>query len=287
MKFGTYYAYWEQEWSADYVPYCAKVANLGFDILEVAAGGLVEMDDAALKTLRESAARAGVELTACIGLPADCDVASADETVRAAGLAYLERIIQAMKKAGIRKLGGIIYAYWPCDYTKPVDKPAARRQSLKSVRQTADFAREHGVTLMLEIVNRFEHFLLNDAAEAVVFLREVDRDNVKIMLDAFHMNIEEDHLGDAIRLAGKDLGHFHIGECNRKVPGRGHMPWNEMGQALRDIGYEGAVVMEPFVRQGGTVGGDIKVWRDLSDDAALDEDIRQALVFVKKHFRGA
>lgn len=157
------------------------------------------------------------------------------------------------------------------------------------MKQQKDLARNHGVVLMAEVVNRFEHFLLNSAEEACRFVKEIDKDNVRVMLDTFHMNIEEDFLGEAIRSTGDLLGHFHIGECNRKVPGQGHMPWDEIGQALRDIHYQGDVVMEPFVRMGGTVGREIKVWRDLSnnaDDAKLDADIQQALSFTKEKFIG-
>ena len=101
---------------------------------------------------------------------------------------------------------------------------------------------------------------------------------VYIMLDSFHMNIEEDSFREAILTAGSKLGHFHIGEANRKVPGSGRLPWKEMADALKEIGYDGTIVMEPFVRPGGRVGSDIKVWRDLSngaDDAKLDADIRE------------
>ncbi|CAB3808727.1 D-psicose 3-epimerase [Paraburkholderia ultramafica] len=80
------------------------------------------------------------------------------------------------------------------------------------------------------------------------------------------------------------LGHFHTGENNRRVPGKGRIPWHEVGLALRDIKYAGAVVMEPFVKTGGTIGSDIKVWRDLSegaDEAKMDEDARGALAFSR------
>jgi len=287
MKFGTYFAYWEQEWSADFPYYCEKVSRLGFDVLEVGAGALKEMSDSQLLELKKVAENANIKLTACIGLPMNCDVSSADEKVRSDGIVLVEKIIVSMEKAGIEKLGGIIYAYWPCDYSQPVDKLAVRARSIDSVKEIADFAAKHGVMLLLEVVNRFEHFLLNSAEEAVAFVKEIGKENVKVLLDCFHMNIEEDSMGDAIRFAGKYLGHFHIGECNRKVPGKGHMPWDEMGQALHDIGYEGAVVMEPFVRMGGTVGSDIKVWRDLSgnaDEAMLDNDIAGALKFIKSKF---
>jgi D-psicose/D-tagatose/L-ribulose 3-epimerase len=287
MKFGTYFAYWEQEWDADYPYYCDKVARLGFDILELGAGALADMSDAELARVKSAAKTAGISLTGCIGLPAAFDVSSDDKSVRDNGIGLLKRILTAMGKIEATVLGGIIYAYWPVDYSKPVDKPGVRARAIDSLLRTADFAAENGVSLVLETVNRFEHFLINTSEEAVQLVKDVNHPNIKVMLDCFHMNIEEDFLGDAIRTAGKYLGHFHIGECNRKVPGKGHMPWDEMGEALRGIGYDGGVVMEPFVKTGGTVGSDIKVWRDLSggaDEKKMDEDIAEALRFVRSKF---
>jgi D-psicose/D-tagatose/L-ribulose 3-epimerase len=289
MKFGTYFAYWEQEWNADYPYYCGKVAGLGFDILELGAGALADMSAAELAKIKSAAHDAGISLTGCVGLPAQYDVSSADKTTRDRGVDFLKKMLDALAAVEATVLGGIIYAYWPVDYSKPVDKPAARARSIESMLRIADYARDRGVLLVLETVNRFEQFLINTSEEAVGLVKDINHPNVKVMLDCFHMNIEEDFLGDAIRTAGKYLGHFHIGECNRKVPGKGHMPWDEMGRALRDIGYEGGVVMEPFVKTGGTVGSDIKVWRDLSenaDGAKMDADIAEALRFVRSKFAG-
>lgn len=86
----------------------------------------------------------------------------------------------------------------------------------------------------MEVLNRFESHILNTSEEGVKFVTEVGMDNVKVMLDTFHMNIEESSIGDAIRHAGKHLGHFHTGECNRMVPGKGRTPWREIGDALRE-----------------------------------------------------
>lgn len=289
MRFGTYFAYWEQEWRGDYPAYCGKVASLGFDVLEVSAVGLMEMTKNELDDLKRIAADNGIALTAGIGFPPDKDMSSADPEVRKAGLDLMASLLPVLEQVGINKVGGVIFASWPCDYRKPVDKHGAWIRAVGGMRASADLARNHGVVLMAEVVNRFEHFLLNSAEEACRFVKEIDKDNVRVMLDTFHMNIEEDFLGEAIRSTGDLLGHFHIGECNRKVPGQGHMPWDEIGQALRDIHYQGDVVMEPFVRMGGTVGREIKVWRDLSnnaDDAKLDADIQQALSFTKEKFIG-
>lgn len=177
-----------------------------------------------------------------------------------------------------------LYSYWPVDYSKTIDKVADRARGIDGIRSIADFARNLGIDLCLEVLNRFENHVLNTAAEGVSFVEEVGKPNVKVMLDTFHMNIEEDSFGAAIRTAGQHLGHFHIGENNRRVPGKGHTPWHEIAEALYDVGYQGTVVMEPFVKTGGTIGRDIRVWRDLSDganEARLDEDARAALQFCR------
>ena len=168
-----------------------------------------------------------------------------------------------------------------------MDKEAQWARGVESVKKLGSVASSLGIDFCLEVVNRFETHILNTAEEGMRYLKDVDCDSVKLLLDTFHMNIEEDNLADAIRLAGDKLGHLHVGEGNRKLPGTGHLPWNEMGKALNEIGFSGGVVMEPFVKMGGKVGEDIKVWRDLSgnaDEAKMDADIKTSLEFLKKAF---
>jgi D-psicose/D-tagatose/L-ribulose 3-epimerase len=133
----------------------------------------------------------------------------------------------------------------------------------------------------MEVVNRFEQFIMNTADEAVAYIEAVGSPNARVMLDTFHMNIEEDFIDDAIVKTGDRLGHLHIGENNRMPPGYGHIPWTEIGAALRRIHYQGYVVMEPFLMPGGQVGRDIKVFRDLSVGLDLDEEARKALQFMR------
>ena len=98
------------------------------------------------------------------------------------------------------------------------------------------------------------------------------------------MNIEEDNIGDAIRLAGDKLGSFHTGDNNRRCPGRGHIDFDEVFKALSDIQYQGRIVSEPFVQMGGEVGRDIKVWRNLesAEEEHLDEEAKYLLAFEKE-----
>ena len=106
--------------------------------------------------------------------------------------------------------------------------------------------------------------------------------NIKVELDTFHMNIEENSFAEAIEKTGDMIGHVHIGENNRRPPGTGCLPWDEIFGALRKIGYEGRIVMEPFVLTGGEVGRDVSLWREIMPpDTNLDAAAKQALEFVR------
>ena len=289
MKYGIYFAYWEKEWNADQKSYISRVKKLGFDVLEISCAMLKEISTQELMEMKKMAADAGITLTAGYGPGANENLASANEDIVKNAVAFYTDILKKLEILDIHTLGGGIYSYWPVDYTKPIDKAGDWERSVKNVRTVGKIAGECGVDYCLEVLNRFEGYLLNTCAECKAFVEQVDVPAVKIMLDTFHMNIEEDSMVEAILLAGDRLGHFHVGENNRRLPGKGGMPWYEIGSALRAIGYDKNIVMEPFVRNGGGVGSDIKVWRDLSKgatDEMLDQDAAASVAFLKYVFSG-
>lgn len=289
MKYGIYFAYWTKEWAVDYKTYVDKVAALGFDVLEISCAALsnVYVKDEQLYDLKEYAKEKGLVLTAGYGPTKEQNLCSEDEGTVKRAMDFFKNLLPKLQKMDIKILGGGLYSYWPVDYSKPVNKEADWERAVKNIRELSKTAQECDVTLGMEVLNRYEGYMLNTCKEALRFVDEVGSDYVKVMLDTFHMNIEEDNIGAAIRLAGNKLGHLHLGEQNRRVPGQGSLPWNEIGQALRDIRYEGAAVMEPFVMRGGTIGKEIKVWRDMVPDLseeALDKDAKAALQYVRHVF---
>ena len=212
MKYGIYFAYWEKEWAAEQIRYISKVKKLGFDILEISCAMLKDISDEKLKELRHEAKAEGVILTAGYGPNASENLASADPEVVKHAIAFYTDILKKLEILDIHTLGGGIYSYWPVDYSKPIDKSGDWARSVENVRRVGKIAGECGVDYCLEVLNRFEGYLLNTCAECKKFVEEVDVDAVKIMLDTFHMNIEEDSMIEAILLAGDKLGHFHVGE---------------------------------------------------------------------------
>ena len=287
MKHGIYYAYWEDMWGADYIPYIEKVARLGFDFLEIGCAPVNDFPIQTLKDLRKCAEDNGIYLTGGYGPSAAYNMASDDPAVVRAAKEFYYELFRRFEILDIHHIGGGVYSYWPVDYTKPIDKEGDWARSVENVREVARHAADSGVNFCLEILNRFEGYLLNTCAEGVKFVEEVGEKNVYVMLDTFHMNIEEDDMAAAIRLAGDKLGHFHTGECNRRVPGKGRTPWREIGAALREIGFTGGCCMEPFVKMGGEVGRDIRIWHNMYDDlseAKLDKDAADALKFQRYMF---
>ena len=199
--------------------------------------------------MKKMAEDAGVMLTAGYGPNAKENLGSSDPEVVKNAIAFYTDILKKLEILDIHTIGGGIYSYWPVDYSKPIDKAGDWARSVANVRTVGKIAGECGVEYCLEVLNRFEGYLLNTCAEAKQFVEEVDVPAVKIMLDTFHMNIEEDEYG-----RGDPAGRRHVSATSMSVrttavlPGQGrHARGIRSACALRAIGYHKNLVMEPFV----------------------------------------
>jgi len=278
---GMHYGYWTQYWGSEPLQFVKRAKKCGFDILEANAPKVARMSDAERDVLKGAIAEAGLSLTYSIGMTADMDLVSQDAATRQKGIAFLQQVARTMKYMGGTVLAGINYSSWPRKLLPDEDKQILTDRAIEGVREAIKAAEDNGVIFCVEVVNRFEQFIMNTAAEGIAFAERVGSPNCKILLDTFHMNIEEDSLRGSIVEAGNWLGHFHLGETNRRPPGRGRIPWREIFGALREINYQGAVVMEPFLVPGGEVGRDISVYRDLLGSADLDEEAARSVQFVR------
>lgn len=286
-KFGIFMNFWEHKWSADHIYYINKVADLGYDILEFQAQPLLDMTDEKCRSIKAEADRRGIELTYSLGLDPKYDIASEDPEIRGNGIKYISNILKKISIMNGKLFSGVNYAGWGAPSYIVNDKMSMNERSVKSMKEIIKTAEDNGITFCVEAVNRFESALINTAKEALAYVKLVESPNMGVHLDTYHMNIEEFSIGDAIRLAGKELKHFHTGENNRTAPGRGHIDWREIAKALKDIKYQGRIVSEPFLMMGGEVGRDIKVWRDFISDKTekgLDNEAKYLLEFSKKIF---
>lgn len=292
-KFGIFMNFWENDWMADHIKYIKKAATIGFDILEFQAQPLLEMSNDRLNEIKSAAEEYGIELTYSLGLDKKYDISSCDEAVRLGGIKYLSDIMDKVHYMGGKIISGVSYAGWGVPAGE-FTREKLLEKSILSMKELVKKAEEYDITYAVEAVNRFEGVVLNTAEQAVDYVKQVGSKKMGVLLDTYHMNIEENNIGDAIRCAGDLLVGFHTGENNRTAPGRGHLDWDEIFGALAEINYQGRIVSEPFVMSGGQVGRDIYVWRDLiadTSEAAIDAEAKYLLEFEKsmvlKHYKEA
>lgn len=290
MKFGMGHSYWGTTWKCDLEKYkkvAEKLSRYGFDMFEITADHVYQMEDAQLKELDAIGKNYGLTFSTNSGPAKKYDLSSPDSEIRKNGLEYFKEIVKKMSLIHSPVLAGAIYSFWPTDFVE-TDKEAAWERSIPMLRELGTVADTLGIECALEVLNRNETYILTDCEEAITYCKEIGRKSIVILLDTYHMNIEEDDMCGAIRRAGGMLGHFHVGEANRKLPGMNEtIDWASVGRALRDINYQKGVVMEPFLKQGGEVGRDCRVWRDLSngaDEKTMDEYLITSLKFLKSKF---
>ena len=276
MKFGVHIALWMKTWQDDVVPYIEEAARLGFDGVELSLLGMTEGNIARIRTCLDET---GLELTCTTGLALEQDITSDDPQVREAGIRYLETAIETVSALGSPLLSGVIFAPWGKRIMTERDARWAR--SVEALQQVAPLAGEHGMTLGIEAINRFETDLVNTAEQAVQLADEIGEPNVGVLLDAFHMNIEEKDIAGALKLSKERLVHFHCVENDRGTPGTGHTPWATFFEGLKAIEYDGWLTLEMFVLANQAVSPDLGIWRPIEADPT--EAAKQGLAFLKEH----
>ena len=288
-KIGIHYAFWGNQWDVDMCERVRFASAIGFDNLEVTPPDyMTNFDKSKMNDLKHCADDYGIEMSFCIGFPRSKDMASEDPRIREAGIEHSKRMIEAVHYMGGKILSGILYSWWPYLYEKEITPEYKRdcwKRGLESVQKVVPLAEDYGIEYAIEMVNRFEQFIINSVDEGKQFCNAVGSPNVKLLLDVFHANIEENCIADSIRDAGSLLAHVHLSENNRRLPGFGkHIPWPDIAKALKDIKYAGRLVLEPFIAMGGPVGNDLRIWRDLDDDVSLNArngELTQSLRFVR------
>ena len=290
MKFGICYCYWNKDWEGqDYPKYIERARKCGFDGLEIFYGRTLEMDDKEVADIKAACKANDIEMYISGGYGRDLDISSLDEDVRKNAVKKSIELAKAFNRIDAHNFSGINYGAW-CNFDNPDKKDKLFEQSAKSLKEIGKVCEDLDISWNMEVVNRFESCMLNTAKEARVLADMVDNPKINILLDIFHGMIEEDDLAEAIRIVGKDrLGHYHMGSNNRRPPRECFLPWQDVCDALKEIGYDRCISFEPLVRTGGTVAlGGGNVWRPMLpeniDDEGLDKLIIESLNFIKSKF---
>ena len=277
-KIGIEIFYWIKHWADDQVAYFQKAHDCGFDSVEVSFVSGPESID--ILRMQAELERLDLQVFCSTGLSHETDITSPDRACRNAGIRYLRLCLETAQKLGSPCLGGVTYAPW-LYFPQADDLRPYRDRSAASLHEVARVADDLGVTLTLEILNRFETFMFNTVDEGLAYLQQVDHPAVQLQLDTYHMNMEEDNLAEAILRAGPALGHFHCAASNRKLPSKGHIDWSAIKMALDAVDYQGAMIIETFPDPTAETGRTVNTWRPLVGDP--DHDVKESLAFLRTH----
>jgi D-psicose/D-tagatose/L-ribulose 3-epimerase len=255
-----------------------KVKAWGFDLIEIPVESPGDWDPARTADLLSGL---GLGATICVAMSPDRDLTTTDRSIVSSTQNYLRTCIDAEAALGGSVVAGPIYS--PVGKTGLLDeteRTARLERLVANLRPVADYAGERGVRLAVEPLNRFETSLLNTAAQAIEVVERVDSPACGILLDTFHMNIEEKYPAAAIRTAGARLYHFHACGTDRGTPGADHTDWGAIATALGEIGYDGPVVIESFTSENQTIATAASIWRRLAP--SQDEIAVNGLGFLRQ-----
>ncbi len=268
--------YWLDRWSDDQSSVFHKAADSGYDGVEIS---LVAGLDVGVDRMVRTADALGLKVLCSTGLSPTMDISSPDAEIRSAGVDHLQKCLDQATRLGSPILGGVTYAPWMGFPDGDLDD--YRQRSASALHEVAVHAATLGIDICLEVLNRFETFMFNTVADCLEFIERVDHPSVKVELDTFHMNMEEDDLADAVRMASGKIGHVQVAANNRRAPQYGHIDWASFKEALDNVAYDGWVVFETFPNSKVETGRATYAWRDLTDDP--DRDAADAARFIREN----
>jgi D-psicose/D-tagatose/L-ribulose 3-epimerase len=248
-----------------------RVRAMGFDLLELGLENPGDWDPQRMAGVF-AANELGAAVCAAMGPGRDLTDPDTVDATRE----YLRACIDAVAALGGTVVAGPLYT--PVGKTWQMgaaERAATLDRLVEGLRPLVDYAGERGVRLGIEPLNRFETSVLNTAEQVMEVVDRLDSPAAGVMLDTFHMNIEEKDQAAAIRLVDDKLVHFHACGNDRGAPGNDHIAWDAIVVALRETGYNGALVIESFTPDNQTIARAAAIWRPLAEtqDALAEEGL--------------
>jgi D-psicose/D-tagatose/L-ribulose 3-epimerase len=278
MRFGINTFLFVSPFTNDSTKLFAKFKRWGFDSVEIAVEDPSHIDPAHVKRELDRHGLVCGSLCAALGPGRDLRGSSEDQKV---ALQYILNLIDQAVALECPSIIGPVYSVVGRANAVPSEEYREQWKTVvRHLRTLAKYAEKRGRQICLEPLNRFETDFINTCDQALKMIRAVRSPALKIHLDTFHMNIEEKHLGAAIRKAGKALGHFHACGSDRGTPGNDHTNWRDIAAALKAIHYQGDVVIESFTQDVKMIAKAAAIWRRM--EPTRDEIAVKGLKFLKK-----
>ena len=257
-----------------------KFKRWGYDAVEILLENPSDIDPGLVKEKLNAQGLACGSI--CAAMNRDRDLRGRIQSQRNS-VKYLCRLLDIMVELDCPVLGGPIYSYvGRANAVSRVDYRKQWKDVVRNLKIVAKYAQERGRMICVEPLNRFETDFLNTIDQGLKLIEDVGSPALKLHVDTFHMNIEEKHLGNALRRAGRHLGHIHACGSDRGTPGNDHTDWRDIAAALKKINYQGDVVLETVTLDVPRIARSAAVWRRM--EPTRDEIAINGLKFFKKCF---
>ena len=222
---------------------CQKAKALGFDAVEIFPPSASAIDPAVLKSLLDGQGLALAAVGPGAGwVKEKLNLTLPEASDRLKARDFIKSIIELAAAFNAPAIIGSMQGR----SSDVVDPATARDYLTDGLQELGEFARSHQTVLLYEPLNRYETNMATTIDAACALLDRLSTDNVKILADLFHMNIEESNVAEAIRRGGSRIGHVHFVDSNRRAPGMGHTDFGPIVEALRSIDYSGHASAEAF-----------------------------------------
>lgn len=280
MQYGMNMLLWTTDVTEEHFGIFEQLKEIGYDGVELP---IFDMNTERFTAIGKKLDEVGLERTAVTVCTGDANPISDSAEIRDAGLNRLKQAIDMCSASGATKLCGPIHSALG-EFTGKGPTEDEWNHGKETLAKAADHAQQAGVTLVLEYLNRFECYFLNCADDTARFAREVNHPHLKMMYDTFHANIEEKNISEAVRGCADQLVHVHISENDRSTPGEGGVDWDTSFAALKEVNYDGWMVVEAFGLALPDLAAATKIWRRMfTSEEQLATD---ALAFMKSRCKG-
>ncbi len=252
------------------------IKEIGFDSMDI---NLRNTDFEFAREMRKKAEKLNLFLTGGGSLPEGKEIISQDKQKRVEAVEYMKEIVRKAFEIGITLYHGLIYATAGV-FTGRGPTSEEFEYAVTGLKEVANYAKKYGISLCLEPANRYENYMINTVEDSLKMLDAIDEPNMGLLLDSYHMNIEEKDMYRSITSAKGRIFHFHVNENDRGIPGTGHIPWDDVFRALKDINYDRVVAIESFVDNTIDIASIVAIWRRLAPDAETLS--REGYKFIKQ-----
>ncbi|MBY2476711.1 sugar phosphate isomerase/epimerase [Clostridioides difficile] len=278
MKFGIHLSTYTKSWSDDIFQFLEKSKEYGYDGVEFPLMDPINFDVKKANALLE---KYNMECTCGTSLNTTKDISSLNKIARYEGINHLKKCIDICNELETDCLGGVLYTPWGYHISRK-DAKENIKFMLENLNVVGNYAKNKNVVLALEVLNRYETYVLNTIEEGKDYLKKINNENIKLHFDTFHANIEEKSLNSAIKLGGNDIYHIHFCENDRGIPGTGNIDWEGVKDGLLSINYDRWITIENFVMPNCEVGRETFVWRNIN--SSKDDVAKAGIKFMKNLF---